>query len=108
MYIIQQDRAVAPSPLQSWGNTETARQTTRLVMVGQFAQRCRIANHQSRTLRLQDLTLLHVRKQPGDRLSRSSDHLRDFLMRKAKLQPGLRFSAVSVLGAPLQQQLSQL
>ncbi len=54
-------------------------------MVGNLAQRGRAPNYQGRTFRLHDLMLLHVRKQPGNRLSRSPDHLRDFLMGESQL-----------------------
>jgi len=49
-------------------------------VVSQLAQRTRVAYYQSRAFRLQDLTLLHIRKQPGNRLARRADPLGDLFM----------------------------
>jgi hypothetical protein len=60
---------------------------------------------------LHDLTLFHVREQPGNRLTRSPDHLRDLLVRESNLQSssiGVRVYGFSVLGAPFQKQFSRL
>src|ERR1700687_33512 len=111
MWVLERDstfpKRVAGTPFRLRSSNPRVRKA-RLVVVCELAQRCRVANHQSRAFRLQDLTPLQLRKQPGNRLSRSSDHLRDFLVGKSKLQPKLRLAVFSVLEAPLQKQLSQL
>jgi hypothetical protein len=63
----------------------------RLVVVRDLAQRSGVTNHQGRAFRLHDLTPLHVSEQPGHRLSRRPDHLRDFLVGEPQFQPWLRF-----------------
>jgi hypothetical protein len=59
-------------------------------MVCNLVQRCRVANHKGRAFGLHDLLLLQICEQPRNRLSRSSDRLRDFLVREPRRQPRFR------------------
>jgi len=51
------------------------------LLTAQSLQGRLVADHESRTLHLDNLALLPVGKNSGDRFTRSTDHLRDFLVR---------------------------
>ena len=65
----------------------------------QGLQRNAVGDHKRRAILLDKTLLPEIRENPGDGLSRKSDHLRDFLVAESKLQPGLPFDGFPVLGA---------
>jgi hypothetical protein len=79
----------------------------RSAAIDQRLQRNAVGDHKRRAILLDKTLLPEIRENPGDGLSRKSDHLRDFLVGESKLQPGLRVGGFSVLGAPFQKQFRQ-